>query len=152
MSASRNIMQKYGPPDDHYFAKYGMTWNVVEDFKWSENILIMDTVKPLKRILINKEFQSKLKTAFTNLERAGLHTEIKTYDGCYNNRSVRGSESKSLHAWAMAIDLNASLEKLGQSGTHWSAQFVAIMKAAGLFWGGDWRGRKDNMHFALFNG
>ena len=152
MSASRIIMQKYGAPDDTYFAKYGMTWNVAIDFPWASNILILDTTKPLKRILINKEFKDKLFTAFTNIERAGIQNEIKTYDGCYNNRSVRGRESKSLHAWAMAVDFNASIEKLGQTGTQWSGQFLGIMKATGLYWGGDWKGRKDSMHFALYNG
>jgi len=152
MKAQDLILQKYGPPGETYKARYCMMWDAVADFPWLKDVKIGGTDSPVKRIYINKDFKDKLSLAFTNLEKTGLHTEIKTFDGCYNDRSVRGRNSKSLHAWAMAVDLNASVEKLGQAGTQWSGRFVAIMKAAGLFWGGDWKGRKDSMHFALFNG
>lgn len=136
------IIKKYGLPGAEYQARYCVLWKIADDFPWF----------PAKKIFINKEFKDKLFSAFTNLKKAGIEKEIKTFDGCYNDRSVRGRKSTSLHAWAMAIDLNASLNKLGQKNTGWSGQFVAIMKAAGIYWGGDWLGRKDPMHFALFNG
>lgn len=152
MKAQDLILTKYGPPGEAYKARHCIMWDAVKDFPWLKDVKIGGTDSPLKRIYINKDFKEKLALAFTNLEKAGLHTEIKTFDGCYNDRSVRGRDSKSLHAWAMAVDMNAAIERLGQSGTNWSGRFVAIMKAAGLFWGGDWKGRKDSMHFALFNG
>ena len=85
---------------------------------------------------------------------ASLQNEVKTYDGCYNNRSVRGLNSTSLHAWAAAIDLNASIEALGQQNTNWTPDFIHIMKDAGIFWGGDFHNasRHDGMHFALLDG
>lgn len=152
MSAAQTIMLKYGPPDAAYFAQNCIIWEAASDYPWLGNVLNKGTGRGLKRIYINKEFKSRLAAAFSNLERANLHTLIKTFDGCYNPRNVRGRDSKSLHAWAMAIDLNADMEKLGQQSTQWPAQFIAIMKAAGIFWGGDWINRKDSMHFALFNG
>lgn len=142
MNAQQQLLQKYGEPGADYQAKFCEMWNVKSDFPWF----------PANRMLVNKDFKVLLYTAFTNLEKAGCHTEIKTFDGCYNDRSVRGRNSTSLHAWAAAIDLNAETEKLAQQNTHWSGQFIAIMKAAGLFWGGDWKSRLDSMHFALFNG
>lgn len=142
MTLRETIISKYGEPNAAYQAKYCTIWNISKDFPWF----------PASKIFINKEFKDKLFAAFANIEKANLQSEIKTFDGCYNDRSVRGRESKSLHAWAMAIDLNAATEKLAQQNTNWSGQFVAIMKAAGIFWGGDWRGRKDSMHFGLFNG
>lgn len=148
----QSVLLKYGPPDADYFSRHCFIWNVVQDFPWAANILNIGTGSGLKRIYINRELKEKLSTAFANLERTGLHVEIKTFDGCYNPRSVRGRKSTSLHAWAMAIDLNAEQEKLGQQETFWSGRFLAIMKSAGLFWGGDWRSRKDSMHFALYNG
>lgn len=136
-----DIASKYGQPGTTYERKYMELWEISKDFPWF----------PAKKIFINKDFRKKLTVAFTNLQRAGRHTEIKTFDGCYCIRNTRGYTSPSLHSWGMAIDLNAATERLGQTKSNWSGQFIAIMKAAGLYWGGDW-GRPDPMHFALFNG
>ncbi len=152
MSAQTAILKKFGAPDADYQAKFCEVWDAQKDFAWLKDVINTATGKPVTRILINKEFKFKLFRAFQNLYKAGCHTEIKTFDGCYNNRSVRGKDSTSLHAWAMAIDLNAASEKLAQEKTNWSAQFLAIMRAAGIFCGADWKGRKDSMHFALYNG
>lgn len=142
MSAQKILIDKYGEPSAAYQSKHCIIWEVQKDFSWF----------PAKKMLVNKDFKEKLFKAFTNLQKVGIHTEIKTFDGCYNDRSVRGRSSTSLHAWAAAIDLNASTEKLAQNTTHWSGQFIAIMKAAGLYWGGDWTNRKDSMHFSYLNG
>ncbi len=142
MSAQILLLKKYGNPDKDYFNNYCINWAVKQDFPWF----------PANEIFINKEFKLKLAQAFTQLEKNSLQGEVKTFDGCYNDRSVRGHATLSLHAWAVAIDLNASTEKLGQTHAGWSGQFVAIMKATGLFWGGDWINRKDPMHWALMNG
>lgn len=142
MTTNQRIVEKYGTPNKDYLNKYCVNWAVKKDFPWF----------PANEIYINKDFKLKLAAAFAQLQKAGIEGEIKTFDGCYNNRSVRGNVATSLHAWGIAIDLNASVEKLGQTHTNFSGQFIAIMKAAGLFWGGDWKGRKDNMHFALYNG
>ena len=152
MSVNHLIVSKYGEPDEAYQAKYCTMWLVCIDFPWAINIINSATGKPLQRIFINRDFKDKLAVAFKVLEANNVHREIKTFDGCFNVRSVRGKDSTSLHAWAMAVDLNAATEKLAQENTHWSGQFIAIMKAAGLFWGGDWQSRHDSMHFSLWNG
>ncbi len=33
---------------------------------------------------------------------------LDIYDGCYNNRSVRGGSATSMHAWAIALDFDAA--------------------------------------------
>ncbi len=142
MSAQQTILDKYGEPGPEYQQAHCMMWEVRKDFPWF----------PASKMFVNKDFKDKLFTAFQRLQTAGLQGEIKTFDGCYNDRSVRGRDSKSLHAWGMAIDLNATTEKLAQESTNWSGAFIAIMKATGLYWGGDWHSRKDSMHFALYNG
>lgn len=141
MSAQDQIIAQYGPPDKAYFDKYCIMWQTQEDFPWF----------PAKRIYINTDFKLKLWSAFTELQAANLQHEIETFDGCYVERKVRGSNRISLHSWAMACDLNASKEKLGQIQTHFTQPFIDIMTKY-VFWGGNYQYRKDPMHFSLFNG
>lgn len=74
---------------------------------------------------------------------------VKVYDGCYNDRNMRGSSAKSLHAWGAAIDLDA--EHNGNH-VHWpvaAEMSIDVMAAfaregwlsAGAFWS------RDGMHF-----
>jgi len=70
---------------------------------------------------------------------------------CY--RMVRGTTDKlSNHSSGTAIDLNASKHPLGQLGT-FDATKVPMLRALahkyGLTWGGDYKSRKDEMHFEI---
>jgi hypothetical protein len=70
---------------------------------------------------------------------------------CY--RMVRGNPTKlSNHSSGTAIDLNATKHPLGKAGT-FPAEKVpmiqALAKKYGLTWGGDYRNRKDEMHFEI---
>lgn len=70
---------------------------------------------------------------------------------CY--RMVRGDPTKlSNHSSGTAIDLNATKHPLGKAGT-FPAEKVpmiqALAKKYGLTWGGDYRNRKDEMHFEI---
>lgn len=90
--------------------------------------------------------------AFARLQQLNLHTEIKTFDGCFNIRLVRGSKSVySIHSWGCAIDLNAADNPLASAGK-WSADFISVMVNSNIYCGQNWLGRKDPMHFALVNG
>lgn len=142
MPVQDDILSKYGPPGLVYQQQYCEMWNVHNEFNWF----------PAQRIFINKDFRIKLQSAFNNLDEVALHTEIKTFDGCYNERKVRGNAKLvSLHSWALAMDLNAHIEPLGQKTTHWTGDFIGVMKAAGIFWGGDFK-RHDSMHWSLYPG
>ena len=70
---------------------------------------------------------------------------------CY--RMVRGTTDKlSNHSSGTAIDLNASKHPLGQIGTFEAGKVPMIRALAhkyGLTWGGDYRSRKDEMHFEI---
>lgn len=72
----------------------------------------------------------------------------------YNYREVRGSSSLSDHASGSAIDLNAPAHPLAASGTFSAKQTAAIQKIlqdldGAVHWGGNFRGRKDEMHFGI---
>jgi hypothetical protein len=75
--------------------------------------------------------------------------------GSYNYREIRGYEGTGVvsnHGSGTAIDINAAKHPLGAAGTVSASQKAAITaKAAtlGLRWGGDYRNRKDEMHFEV---
>lgn len=117
-----------------------------------------------KRIYCHRLMIEPLSKAFMNLIQRGFVNELKTWDGCWNFRPKRGYEAKyerlmaqgleleaidclSIHAWAGAVDLNASTNQLGKKPTL-SKGFVKCFTDAPFEWGGNWN-RPDGMHFQL---
>lgn len=161
MSVQAQILAKYGVPDAAYESRFCMFWDVVADFPELSGMTnnAVSPAIPFHRIEINKDLKTALFNAFTNLRAAGLLGELKTFDGCLQHRNTRGSNVASLHSWALALDFNASTNKMlfhhvlnPFSVSGFSKAFVDIMEAAGLFWGGYYSTRFDPMHFALYNG
>jgi len=90
---------------------------------------------------------------------AEFHTLIEPIDTgglddwgyCY--RMVRGEATKlSNHSSGTAVDLNATQHPLGKVGTFEAGKVPmmrALAKKYGLTWGGDYKNRKDEMHFEV---
>ena len=74
-------------------------------------------------------------------------------DWGYCFRMVRGEATKlSNHSSGTAIDLNATQHALGKVGTFEAGKVPmirALAKKYGLTWGGDYKNRKDEMHFEI---
>jgi len=74
-------------------------------------------------------------------------------DWGYCFRNIRGSTDKlSNHSSGTAIDLNATKHPLGKIGTFPPEKVPmirALAKKYGLKWGGDYKGRADEMHFEI---
>lgn len=110
--------------------------------------------RPLKTISFHKKAAPALLAALNQIweyvghDQSRLDREgISNCAGTYNPRKVRGSATKwSNHAFGAAIDLDAEANGLGTKGDmpEW---VVAAFKHQGARWGGDYRGRKDPMHF-----
>lgn len=99
------------------------------------------------RIYLNKDMAGPLDQAFQSLSQAPkLLAELKTYDGCFCIRNVRGSTALSAHAYGLAIDLNAATNQMGCEPT-FSKELVKCFTDAGFTWGGNFK-RKDGMHFS----
>lgn len=98
-------------------------------------------------IYINKLMLPHLFNALEEIAAAGLANELKSYDGCFNIRTVRGGKSWSMHSWGVAIDFNASTNQMGHTPTM-NQRVVDIFKSNGFDWGGDWH-IPDGMHFQL---
>lgn len=100
------------------------------------------------RIYCHKAMIAPLQQAFKKIIETGCINELKTWDGCFNVRKQRGSTSAwSLHAWGLAIDVNAAENGLGKEPVL-SKAFVNCFTSSGFDWGGNFS-RKDGMHFQL---
>ena len=137
------LYTRYGDPRiPGWDNKWLTTWQVRERFPWF----------PKKEMIIHKHFWPMLENAFRDLTVYGYCKEIKTFDGAFKLRNIKGSKSVlSLHAWGAAIDMNAEENPHGASGK-WSNDFIQVMVNNGIFCGQNWIGRKDPMHFAMVNG
>jgi hypothetical protein len=90
--------------------------------------------------------------AFQNVEAAGLKDQFIEFNGIYAKRPIRGQASHpSLHSWGVAIDMGASTHPLGQM-VPWPQGIIDAFASAGFFWGGNFKARKDCMHFQLATG
>jgi len=106
---------------------------------------------PEEEIKVHKHFWPILNDAFTELEKLGLHKEIKTFNGCYKQMHLRESPVLSVHCWGAAIDMNAEDNPTGTVGT-WSEDFIKVMERHGIYCGQSWNGSTEPMHFAMVNG
>lgn len=139
MVNSAQALKKYGQPELLATqSKHMVLWDVPTELEIG---LIP------KKIYCNKDLVGPLSQAFKNLIGTGHVNEIKTWDGCFNIRKVRGGKSMSLHSWGIAVDINAFENGLYQV-PKLSQGFVKCFKDAGFYWGGDFK-RLDGMHFQL---
>jgi hypothetical protein len=92
--------------------------------------------------LIIENFQQ----AFQQIKDRGLVDEVTNYGGIYQVRSKRGQKKLSTHAWGIAIDLEMEKYPL-KSKARFPDDVIQIFRAAGFFYGGDFKSRLDPMHF-----
>ncbi len=98
----------------------------------------------------HKLLVSVFQKVFEEIVLSGLTEEIKTFDGCFNIRKIRGSRTTmSLHSWAIAIDLNYKGNELGNANPEMHPEVIAIFEKHGFYWGGNFK-RPDGMHFEYF--
>lgn len=102
------------------------------------------------RIYANWIMEAPLRRAFRFLLERGLAGELRTYDGCFNIRLMKGGSGYSVHSWGLAVDFNAASNGFGQAPTL-SPEFVKCFAESGFEWGGLWTPNRyrDGMHFQL---
>jgi len=88
--------------------------------------------------------------------RFDREVEALVKGGCWGHsyRPISGSTTLSNHSSGTAIDCNAPRHPLGRSGTFSAAQrsriHAIVASCNGVVrWGGDYSGRKDEMHFEI---
>ncbi len=101
---------------------------------------------PTEHVYCNKDIQDVLLKALQNVRDRGLLSELKTFNGCFMIRDIRGEPGKvSTHAYALSIDINAATNALGTEGDM-PSQLVECFTSVGWLWGGGFN-RRDFMHF-----
>ena len=143
MKTQKQLIEKFGDPyvDRITFErKWMQLWDVPQE--------INDAIPALpNKIYCNYYVITPLEDTLRELIANGLHKEIKTWDGCFNIRTKRGSSGISTHAWGIAVDLNANWNPFRGKVT-WSPEFISVWRNNGWICGADWSARsKDGMHF-----
>lgn len=149
---SKEALKIFGEPNDEFIRKFMIMWDIPSD--------INTKIPPLPNVLYcNKYMVQPLENAFRNLIIKNLHTEIKTFDGCFNIRKQRNANVPSKHSWGIAIDFNAhqnplvivgnrNKEELRKQYVKWSEDFLNVWRKD-FICGADWNTRIDGMHFEL---
>lgn len=107
-------------------------------------------------IRVHRKTKAQWLGVFEEIVEKGLEELIETYEGTYNARLMRGSETKlSSHAWATAIDVNRKWNGLGKipakKGEKGSVvELVPIFEKWGFYWGGNFKNRPDGMHLEIY--
>lgn len=100
-----------------------------------------------KSTAVNEKYAPAFQSLLDYLNKSGY--EVNSLGG-FVDRDVRGKPGvKSIHAHGAAIDINPGTNPLSnQLITDMPAEISSIAAGLGLGWGGNWKSRKDAMHFS----
>ncbi|MFB2553335.1 phage tail length tape measure family protein [Ensifer soli] len=99
---------------------------------------------------VNAKYAANFQGVIDDLEATGYR--IKSLGG-YNYRNIAGTNRLSNHAYGNAIDINPAENPMGSRlVTDMPSTASMIARQNGTSWGGDWRSKKDAMHFEINEG
>ena len=126
---------------------YGDDW-ITLDPGFRRRYLRSRSVPILGSVTCHRAMLPRLRAALAELERRGLARLVDAgdYAGCYAPRRISPDGALSLHAWGLAVDLNASSNPFGGRSRQ-DPRLVRTLQRHGFSWGGDWPTRPDPMHF-----
>lgn len=119
------------------------------DPAWVATNIASGSVPILGTVRCHRLMLPQLSAALDEIQSRGLAGEIQSYDGCFVPRFIARDPSRplSMHAFGLAIDLNASTNAFGTAGLM-HPDVVAAFERWGFEWGGRWS-EPDPMHFEL---
>jgi hypothetical protein len=126
---------------------YGEDW-VRLDPGFVRRHIVSRRVPLLGAVTCHRRMISPLRSAMAELRRRGLGhlVDAAEYAGCYAPRRIQPSGTLSLHAWGLAVDLNAASNPVGGASNQ-DRRLVRTMERHGFYWGGDFPTVPDPMHF-----
>jgi hypothetical protein len=99
---------------------------------------------------VNVVIADEVEKTFRALEDADVWRHLRTFDGGYVWRAMRGSSRLSTHAYGAALDFDAHTNRLGTEGDM-APEVIHVFRTRGWQWGGYWH-RPDPMHFQFAKG
>jgi D-alanyl-D-alanine carboxypeptidase-like protein len=126
---------------------YGEDW-VRLDPGFLRRHIVTRRVPLLGAVTCHRRMIPALRSALAELQRRGLGhlVDAAEYAGCYAPRRIQPSGTLSLHAWGLAVDLNAASNPVGGESSQ-DPRLVRAMERHGFYWGGDFPTVRDPMHF-----
>jgi hypothetical protein len=126
---------------------YGEDW-VRLDPGFLRRHIVTARVPQLGSVTCHRRMIPALRAAMAQLQRRRLGhlVDPAEYAGCYAPRRIQPSGTLSLHAWGLAVDLNAASNPLGGDSNQ-DPRLVRTMERHGFSWGGDFPTVPDPMHF-----
>lgn len=103
------------------------------------------------KFTVAEDLADKFEGLIRDLEDAGYPIDPKQSGG-YNPRNIAGTNTPSNHAFGRAIDVNWTNNPLGKDGDIPPELARTLSEKYGLRWGGDYKSRKDPMHFEYVGG
>lgn len=101
----------------------------------------------VSRVAVNRAIAEITVATLTEIAQFdSLWKELQPYAGGFEPRLKRGSDKPSLHTLGAALDFNPTKYPLA-SDRRMPDELVKVFIKHGWFYGGDFRGRKDPMHF-----
>lgn len=150
-----------GPFKYRHKPEPGNPENIVILGDWEEENIRTVEIPQLKQVpgnfsraRWNKRGTEQLRSLWAAWEKAGLLPLVKSYEGSYVPRLIRGSTSSlSNHAYGSAFDINYHWNQLGKTpakrGSIGSVhELVPLAHEHGFYWGGHFT-RLDGMHFEI---
>lgn len=141
-------------PDDHAHGRPGKILNSGSG-AWKDPTPVnlgagLKTVgTPYGRITVNSTAADNFVQFLRALNRTGYKV---TSIGSYANRNIAGTNTKSLHSYGLAVDINPAQNPVtyGKVITNLPKGIGRLAGKYGLAWGGNWNGsKKDPMHFSI---
>lgn len=132
---------------------------------WEKESLIWVTVPELVgipgggngKIQFHKKAAEQFVALWKAWREAGLLSHIKTFDGAWVARFIRGKAAEQIlsnHAFGTAFDINCKWNPFGgkpapsgQAGCVYA--LIPLANKFGFYWGGHFKNKKDGMHFEV---
>ncbi|MFC3833528.1 M15 family metallopeptidase [Deinococcus rufus] len=104
------------------------------------------TRQPQRKIYLHRLARLPLLLAWREIRARGLHTRLRTYDGCWvpRRKLYHPGNDLSVHSWADALDLDAATNGYG-ARPDIDPEVIRIFELFGWVWGGRWA-TPDGMH------
>lgn len=145
----------YGRPDADHNGEPDRAWedaNLMRIVPPWHMYLAWEPTTQIKTIRIHRlcagSLVSILGTLWAHYGQLQEHVErerMHLFGGTYNFRLMRGATKLSMHSYGCAIDLDPEHNGFGAHQWTMPPSVVAVFKAEGWAWGGDWS-KPDPMH------